>query len=89
MNERMNAEDMRKMETMKRMLLRKMLSKPAMERLLRIRMVRPEVADQLEMYLVNLYQSGKIKTEVSEEQMKMILETIAAPVERDFRIVRK
>jgi DNA-binding TFAR19-related protein (PDSD5 family) len=43
---------------------------------------------QLEAYLVNLYQTGKIKTEVSEEQMKMILETISGPSEK-FRIIRK
>lgn len=80
-------EDLQRAELMKRMMLRKILTKPALERLSRVKLVKPEVADQLESYLLNLYQSGKIKNEVSEEQMKMILETITGG--RDFKIVRK
>lgn len=59
-----------------------------MERLSRVKLVKPEIATQLESYLVNLHQSGKIKSEVSEEQMKMILETISGSGEK-FRIIRK
>lgn len=85
----MNQEELQKIETMKKVILRKVLSKQAMERLARIRMVKPEIATQLELYLVDLYQAGKIKSEVSEEQMKMILETVSMPNSREFRIMRK
>lgn len=79
-----------RMEETKKVLLRRILSKTAMERLSSVKLVRPDIAQQLEMYLMRLYQSGKIKTEVSEEQMKMILETISAAGSQDrFRIVRK
>jgi programmed cell death protein 5 len=73
---------------MKKIVLRKILSKAAAERLSRVKLVKPDLAAQLELYLMDLYQSGKIRTEVSEEQMKMILETISAP-RRDVRIIRK
>jgi len=87
MNEQFNPEELQKAEFMKKNLLRKILSKSAMERLSRIKLVKPEAASQLELYLLNLYQTGKVKTEISEEQMKMILETISGG--RDFKIIRK
>ena len=90
MSEQMNAEDARRIETMKVMLLRKILSKTALERLARVKLVKPDVAAQLEMYLLDLYRSGKIRGEVSEEQMKMILETLSGAGRAEgFRIIRK
>ncbi len=83
-------EEIQKAEAMKKIVLRKILSKPAIERLARIKLVKPEVAAQLENYLVNLYQSGRIKSEISEEQMKAILETISNSSQKpQFKIVRK
>jgi programmed cell death protein 5 len=70
-------EDIQQVELMKRTMMRKILSRGAIDRLSRIKMVKPDVAAQLELYLMDLYKSGKIKSEVSEEQMKMILETIS------------
>lgn len=85
-----DSEEIQKLEEMKKVVLRKILSRSAMERLSRIRLVKPDIAAQLELYLVNLYQSGKIKSEVSEEQIKMILETISeSGARREFRILRK
>lgn len=87
MSERASPEDLQKAEAMKLIFLRKILSKPAMERLARIKLVKPEAATQLENYLLNLFQAGKIRNEISEEQMKTILETISGG--RNFKIVRK
>ena len=72
---------------MKKNMLRKILSKGAMERLSRVKMVKPELAAQIEAYLIGLYQSGKVGTEVTEDQMKMILETVAG--KRETKITRK
>jgi programmed cell death protein 5 len=66
--------------------LKRILSKQAIERLGRVRVVKPELATQLEMYLVQLYQAGKIKGEVTEEQLKTILETVSA--HREFKIIK-
>lgn len=70
-------EEIQQAELMKRTMMRKILSRGAIDRLSRIKMVKPDVAAQLELYLMDLHRSGKIKSEVSEEQMKMILETIS------------
>lgn len=75
-----------KLEELKRKVMKVILSKEAMERLGRIKLVKPELATQLEMYLVQLYQSGKIKGLITEEQMKSILETLSA--KREFKIIR-
>ena len=90
MIEQGSAEDVQKTETMKVMLLRKILSRQALERLARVKLVKPEVAAHLEMYLLDLYRSGKIRSEISEEQMKMILETLSGANRAEgFRIIRK
>lgn len=80
------AEEMQKLEVMKKMVLKKVLSKEATERLGRIKLVKPEIANQLELYLVQLYQTGKIGKAITDEQLKMILEQIAT--KQKFRILR-
>jgi programmed cell death protein 5 len=62
------------------------LSKEAIERLGRIRIVKPELASQLELYLLQLYQSGKIKKEITDEQLKMFLDSIVN--KREFKIIK-
>ena len=80
------AEELQKMEVMKKTILKKVLTKEATERLGRIKLVKPEIANQLELYLVQLYQSGKIATMITDEQLKMILEQIAT--KQKFRILK-
>ena len=79
-------EELQKMEVMKRVVLRKILSKEANERLGRIRLVKPDIANQLELYLVQLYQGGKIHKTITDEQLKMILDQIST--KQKFRILR-
>ena len=80
------AEELQKMEVMKKAVLKKILAKEATERLGRIKLVKPEIANQLELYLVQLYQSGKIGTMITDEQLKMILEQIST--KQKFRILK-
>ena len=68
------------------MVLLKVLTKEARERLSRIKLIKPEMAAQLELYLVQLYQSGKIKSEINEEQLKLILESLTS--KKEFKIRR-
>ena len=82
-------EEMQKLqqiEAMKKTILKKVLTKEATERLGRIKLVKPEIANQLELYLVQLYQSGKIGSMITDEQLKTILEQIAT--KQKFRILR-
>ena len=53
-------KQMEQMEAMKKKLLGKMLSKEAYERLGRVRFANPELAAQAEIYLLQVYQAGKL-----------------------------
>ena len=85
----MDGEDLdaAQMEEMKRVILNKILTKEAHERLGRLRLVKPDLAAQLELYLVQVYQSGKVEGQISDEQMKAILEMLNPA--RKFTIKRK
>ena len=85
--ERMTEEQMRAAEEMKRKIINRVLTKEAIERLGRIRVVKPELASQIELYLVQLYQAGKISSSISEDQLKMILEGISS-AKRGFKFIR-
>ncbi|NOZ81860.1 MAG: hypothetical protein GXO63_01790 [Candidatus Micrarchaeota archaeon] len=73
-------------EAVKRMLLRKFLTKPALERLGRVRLANPVLASQLETYLVQAYASGQIK-QVTDEELKKILELLTKKRETKIRRV--
>jgi programmed cell death protein 5 len=85
----MNEEELQQqeeMEQMKKTVLKKILDKSAIERMGRIRLVKPEVANQLELYLMQLYQSGKLKNVITEDQLIMILDSLSA--KKQFKIIR-
>ncbi|MEM5883129.1 MAG: DNA-binding protein [Candidatus Aenigmatarchaeota archaeon] len=79
-------ENLNQLEEIKKAVLKKILSKEAFERLGRIRLVKPELAIQLELYLIQLYQQNKIKKEISDEQLKLILESLTS--KKEFKIIR-
>ncbi|MCX6818091.1 MAG: hypothetical protein NTU57_04505 [Candidatus Aenigmarchaeota archaeon] len=80
-------KQMQQMEAMKKQLLGKMLSKEAYERLGRVRFANPELAAQAEMYLLQVYQTGRLGM-VSDAQMKEILQLLTSG-RRDFSIKRQ
>jgi programmed cell death protein 5 len=86
-NEQTSPEQMQATEDMKKKILNKVLSKGAIERLGRIRVVKPELASQIEIYLIQLYQAGKLNAIINEEQLKMILEGIGS-AKKGFNIIR-
>jgi len=67
-------------------ILRKVLSKGAAERLARVKLVKPELAEKIENYIVQLYLAGRLKEEISEKEMIMILENLSS--KKDYRIIR-
>jgi programmed cell death protein 5 len=85
--EQINPEQMKQIETMKKMVMKKILDKAAVERLGRIKLVKPDLALQLELYLIQLYQAGKIKGVITDEQLKMLLDTLTTG-KKDFKIIR-
>ncbi len=79
-------QQLKQVEEMKRQILSKMLSKEAFERLGRIRSVNQQLAGQVELYLIQIYQTGKIGEKITDEKMKEILKLLAE--KKDFRIKR-
>jgi len=86
MNEEITPEQMKQVEEMKKFLMKKLLTKEAIERLGRIKLVKPELATQLEMYLIQLYQAGRIKGEVTDEQLKTLLDAVTT--KKEFNIIK-
>ncbi|HKZ45209.1 MAG TPA: DNA-binding protein [archaeon] len=87
MNEQeINLDEMKKIDELKKLIMKKILTKEAIERLGRIRLVKPDLAAQLELYLVQLFQEGKIKREISDRELKMILDSLTA--KKEFKILK-
>jgi programmed cell death protein 5 len=61
------------LEAQKQALLRQILSPEARARLTNLKMIKPEVIDQLELQLIQLAQTGKIPIPMSDAQLKQIL----------------
>ena len=67
-------------------IMRKILTPEARERLGRVKLVKPELARQVELVLVQLYQAGQIREPIDDAKLKRILAQIDARTRRDFRI---
>ncbi len=67
-------------------ILRRILTPEARERLSRVKLVKPELAQQVELILVQLYQAGQIRERIDDAKLKKILAQIDARTRREFRI---
>jgi len=54
-------------------ILRKILTPEARARLSNIKMVKPEFAEQIEMQLIQLASSGRLRGQVTDEQLRELL----------------
>ena len=75
------------LKTQKEAMLKQILSPDARLRLNNIRMVKPDLANLVETYILNLSGQGKITGQISDEQLKQILLSVQQP-KRDFKINR-
>ena len=67
------AEAQQQVEVQKQAILKRILTVEARQRLMNIKMVKPEFADQLELQLIQLAQSGRVKLPISDAQLKEAL----------------
>ena len=75
------------LKAQKEIMLKQVLSGDARLRLNNVRMVKPDLADLVENYILNLTVQGKISGQISDEQLKQILSSAQQP-KRDFKINR-
>ena len=68
-------------------ILKQILSSEARMRLNNIKMVKPELSDLVEQYLIGLASQGKMHSPITDDQLKQILLSIQQP-KRDFKINR-
>lgn len=72
-------------EAQKEAILRQILTPEARSRLTNIRMVKPQVAEQIELQLIQLASSGRLRARVTDEQLKGLLQQITGQ-ERERKI---
>jgi len=67
--------------------LRMALTSEARQRLANVRMVRPDLANAVEEYVIQLASSGKLRSAVDDDQVKQMLATLQGK-KRDITIRR-
>lgn len=86
--EQQRAQVQQQVEMQKQAILRRILSSEARQRLANLKMVKPEFTGQIELQLIQLAQAGRLKTPVSDDQLKEILARLQSK-RRDIKIRRK
>ena len=71
----------------KEQILKQILTSEARMRLNNIKMVKKELSDLVEQYLIGMATQGKIPGQINDDQLKQILLSIQQP-KRDFKINR-
>lgn len=71
--EQQKTEQRQASEVQKQSLLRKILTLEARQRLNRIKLVKPDFVAQLELQLMQIAQSGRVRLPINDKQLKQIL----------------
>jgi programmed cell death protein 5 len=69
----------------KQTILRQILTPDARERLTSLKLARPQLAEQVEMQLISLAQSGRLQTMIDDAKLKVLLQQIQ-PKKREMKI---
>ncbi len=85
--EQRRSQQQQQVERQKQSIIRRILTPEARQRLTNIRMVKPEFAEELEMQLIQLAQSGRLQGQVTDEQLKKTLEQLQGQ-RREIKIRR-
>jgi len=65
-----------------------LLDPPARQRLMNIKMVKPELATTVENYLLGAASSGRLNRSLTDEELKQILLSLQQP-KKEFKISRR
>jgi programmed cell death protein 5 len=89
-----NDDDAKKREAeaaaaaMRQRALMVLLEPPARQRLMNIKMVKPELAATVENYLLSAASSGRLNRSLTDEELKQILVSLQQP-KKEFKINRR
>lgn len=87
-----NDEEARRREAeataMRQRALLVLLDPAARQRLMNVRIVKPELAAAVENYLINAASSGRLNRALTDDELKQILLSLQQP-KRDFKINRR
>jgi len=86
-SEQRKVEQEETLEMQKQAILRQVLNTEGRERLNRIKLVKPEFAAQIELQLIQIAQSGKVRLPITDDQLKLIL-TRLQPSKREIKFRR-
>ena len=81
-------DDAKQQRAMRENVIRVALTSEARQRLANVRMVKPEVAQAIEDYIVQMVTSGRLKRTIDDDQLKELLSTIQGQAKREFKIRR-
>ena len=81
-------EQQKQFEAQKQSVLRQILAPEARDRLANIRLANPQMAENVEMQLIQLAQSGRIRGVIDDAMLRNILTQIA-PQQREIHIERR
>ena len=73
---------------MRSRVLNVLLDPQARQRLMNIRLVKPELAAAVENYLINAASTGRLNKMLNDEELKQILMQLQQP-KKDFRFSRR
>jgi programmed cell death protein 5 len=85
--EQAKAQEQNQLESRKQGLLRQILTMEARQRLHRIKLVKPEFSAQLELQLIQVAQSGRVKLPINDEQLRGLLAQLL-PTKRETKFRR-
>ena len=81
-------EMQKQIEIQKKAILRAILEPEAKERLSRLKLAHPDLAEAVENQLIALAQSGRLNQRITDEMLVEILRRVA-PKKRETKIIRK
>ena len=81
-------EQMKQMEAQKQAILRQIMMPDARDRLANVKIANPELANAVEMQLIQLAQTGRLRDMVTDAMLRNILRQVA-PQKREITIERR
>ncbi len=67
-------------------IVKQVMTLKAWERLKRVELVKPDLAYEVKLYLLQLYSSGRLTRKVTDEELKALLAQLSERRRRDFNI---